>query len=284
MIDVRATLRRCQAGIDAGAARYPPVAVLVEMARRDRAISGRLLAAALAFRIFVWLLPCTLLVVAVLGFIAKEAALPDLAERARLSPLTRSLLEQIGGQAQQGRYVVGGVGLVSLAFASTALGRTLDGVRGRAIPGLPPGSRRAGVARAARYAGILLTIALTGFLGPLIQSATDIPTVVVSVVTLGIFIALGIALLRTDPLTPRRDLVPGAVLFALGLEVLRLVAAYFLPAKLTRASELYGALGVAAALLVWLTLMARLVVLGHLLNAVLVDRHHTAVPSRLESS
>jgi uncharacterized BrkB/YihY/UPF0761 family membrane protein len=65
---------------------------------------------------------------------------------------------------------------------------------------------------------------------------------------------------------------PGAALLAIGAEGLHLVAVLYLPGKLARASELYGALGVAASVLVWLALTARLLVLGQVLNAVLADR------------
>jgi membrane protein len=45
----------------------------------------------------------------------------------------------------------------------------------------------------------------------------------------------------------------------------------YLPSRIARASQLYGTLGIAAALLVWLALIARLVVLGQVLNAVLAE-------------
>lgn len=53
---------------------------------------------------------------------------------------------------------------------------------------------------------------------------------------------------------------------------MRLAAVLHLPSKLARASHLYGTLGVAAALLVWLPLFARLFVFGQVLNAVLAGR------------
>lgn len=59
----------------------------------------------------------------------------------------------------------------------------------------------------------------------------------------------------------------GAVLVAAGVEAMRLVGFYYLPHKLQRSSELYGTLGIAAALLLWLAILARLIVLGNVLNA-----------------
>jgi uncharacterized BrkB/YihY/UPF0761 family membrane protein len=66
---------------------------------------------------------------------------------------------------------------------------------------------------------------------------------------------------------------------AAGLEAMRLIGFYYLPHKLERSSELYGTLGVAAALLLWLTILARLIVLGHVLNAWHGAQTSTAPPA-----
>ena len=59
----------------------------------------------------------------------------------------------------------------------------------------------------------------------------------------------------------------GSLLFAVGLEAMRLVGTVYLPQKFDRSSALYGTFGVTAAILVWLALSARLIVLAHLLEA-----------------
>ena len=43
------------------------------------------------------------------------------------------------------------------------------------------------------------------------------------------------------------ELIPGAIAFAVGVEVLHLFAVYYLAARLSHASALYGSLGTAAA-------------------------------------
>jgi membrane protein len=76
------------------------------------------------------------------------------------------------------------------------------------------------------------------------------------------------------------ELLPGALLFSLGAQVLHLVAVYYLAARLTRASVLYGSLGIAAAILFGLYLVGRLIVASAVLNAGLFMRQHpTADPS-----
>jgi uncharacterized BrkB/YihY/UPF0761 family membrane protein len=78
-------------------------------------------------------------------------------------------------------------------------------------------------------------------------------------------------------LLPHRDapwtaLIPGAALVALGTEALHLVVALYLAPKLGRSSALYGSLGAATVVLLWLYLTARLIVSAAFLNATLWDR------------
>ena len=51
-----------------------------------------------------------------------------------------------------------------------------------------------------------------------------------------------------------RDLLPGAVLVALGTQVIHLAVVLYLAPKIGRSSELYGALGAATVILLWLYL------------------------------
>src|SRR5438270_89309 len=66
---------------------------------------------------------------------------------------------------------------------------------------------------------------------------------------------------------PWRALIPGAVLVGVGLEVLHVVSTYYVGNKIASASELYGSLGAAAAIIAWLYLIGRLFVASAMLNA-----------------
>ncbi|WP_245960193.1 YhjD/YihY/BrkB family envelope integrity protein [Prauserella flavalba] len=256
------------------ASRYRWVRLTGELVRRDHEIVGTLLAAALAFRIFVWLLPCALIIAGLLGFGSSGGrTLSELARDTGLSPLTASLLENVGKQAEQSRMLAIGVGVGSLALASVALGRALDGVVNRVRPGACPRDATA-LVRAGRYSAVLLGTVAACLGGPLLRSVLHIPMVVLSIVMVAVFTLLGLPLLRAGQPGPSSALLPGAILFGLGLEALRTAAVQFLPGKLSRASELYGTLGVAAALLVWLMLMARFIVLAHVLNLLLLKQEN----------
>jgi uncharacterized BrkB/YihY/UPF0761 family membrane protein len=255
------------------AGRRPWLEVGISVVRRDIEVGGTLLAGALGFRLFVWLLPCCLLATAALGFTQASDRPPDeLVHDVGMSPLTASLLGQVGSQAERGRYLTALLGLVLLAWAGLTLARALDRVHDRIWHTRVDRKPKQTLARAARYNGLLILIVAINMAGPILASAIGRSPAIVSLPSLVVYVALGIVLLSPEWPAQWRTAWPGAVLIALGAEGLHLVAVVYLPGKLARASELYGALGVAAAVLVWLALTARLVVLGQVLNAVLAER------------
>jgi membrane protein len=67
---------------------------------------------------------------------------------------------------------------------------------------------------------------------------------------------------------PWRLLVPGAILGAVGLEVLKVVGAYYVPKMIASSSALYGSLGVVFAALAWLAFFGRLIVYAAVVNVV----------------
>jgi uncharacterized BrkB/YihY/UPF0761 family membrane protein len=94
-------------------------------------------------------------------------------------------------------------------------------------------------------------------------------TEVVLLVVLWVVVSL---ILPHDPRATWLDMLPGAVVVGLGMWLLHVVSVYFLAGRVASASELYGSLGVAAALLAWLYLLGRLLVAAAMLDATLFER------------
>jgi uncharacterized BrkB/YihY/UPF0761 family membrane protein len=264
--------RRLCGRLVSAAGRYPWVGVVVRVVRRDLEVGGALLTGALAFRLFIWLLPCCLLVAAVLGFTASGGRSPaELAREMGASPLTSSVLGQLGAQAERGRYLTALIALGLMCVAGLALGRVLDGIHARVWQTPVDRGLRPALGRAVRYTAALLGIIVGNLAAPLVGTAIGQPEVVIVLTSLLCYVGFGTVVLSVAWPPRWRQTLPGAVVVAVGIEGLHLVAVLYLPGKLVRASQLYGTLGVAAALLVWLALMARLVVLGLVLNAVLAE-------------
>ena len=72
--------------------------------------------------------------------------------------------------------------------------------------------------------------------------------------------------------TPWTALLPGAVLVGVGALGLQLVHGPLPRPRIGRSSELYGALGAATVILLWLYIIARLITLSAFLNATLWER------------
>jgi uncharacterized BrkB/YihY/UPF0761 family membrane protein len=87
-------------------------------------------------------------------------------------------------------------------------------------------------------------------------------------------------LLPRDRRAPWTALIPGALLVGITVCAAHLASVYLLAHRVQRASELYGSLGIAAALLAWLYLVGRLMVGSAMLNATLWDRRQARAAGR----
>ena len=73
---------------------------------------------------------------------------------------------------------------------------------------------------------------------------------------------------------PWTGLLPGAVLFAVGCQVLHLVTVVWIAYQVSSKSETYGAIGAALAILLWAFLLGRLITAAAELNAIVWWRGH----------
>ncbi|MCW2522572.1 MAG: ribonuclease, partial [Frankiales bacterium] len=67
------------------------------------------------------------------------------------------------------------------------------------------------------------------------------------------------------------DLVPGCLLFGVGLAVMNAISRVYLPARFEHSASLYGTLGIAGVILGWLLLIGQLLVVSALVNSILSD-------------
>ena len=137
-----------------------------------------------------------------------------------------------------------------------------------------PGAEGELAHRLARVTGIgLVAIAIQVFL-PKAFAGLDAPAVIVFVVGLILASAVSVWMLS---LLPRADapwpaVLPGGVMFGVGVRVLGLAASTYFAIRLDRTSDLYGALGVAIVMMLYLFVLARLFVAAQFLNATLYRR------------
>src|ERR1044072_5268367 len=103
---------------------HPALSVVVAVLRRDFEVGGTLLAGALGFRLFAWRLPGSLRAAAALGFTeATSKSREELVNDHGMSPLTASMMGELGQQAERGRYLTALIGLLLLLWAGLTLAR-----------------------------------------------------------------------------------------------------------------------------------------------------------------
>jgi uncharacterized BrkB/YihY/UPF0761 family membrane protein len=238
---------------------------------RDKQIAGGVLGGGLAYRFFFWTLALSLLGAGGLGFAERSNAdIESAAASAGLTDAVGGTIATAARQSENGRWWLLSLGIVFTVWFSWSLLRALRLVHAAAWRIAAPAFRNVPRALAVVIAAPVVIAACVAAAGWVRDHSGFLPGLLA---TLGVCLAFGAAWLWIStklPAPPVRwtAFVPGAVVFAVGLEALHLFTAYFLAAKLASQSALYGALGLAASLLFYLFLIGRGVVWAAELNAV----------------
>jgi membrane protein len=259
--------------VEASRAQHESVDLGFSLVERDSSIGGGLLAGALAYRLFVLLLPSTLLLVSGLGLYAGtvDKSPSTVTKEAGLHGLIAS---QVAASASgRHRGVVFVVMIPAVLYALVVLSRAVAKVHAIAWHGSGRGVRL--TPRAIAALGGMLILQLVGFeVASWIRREYQLGGVVALLVYLAVMSG---AWLVVSMELPRREvgwraLVPGALLVGLGLLAISAFNVYVTTRLVEGRANTYGALGVATALLFSLFLVGRLVVVSAELNAALDDR------------
>ena len=266
----RGRARTAQLRLEAARSRHGSLDFGWTLVERDSSIGGGLLAGALAYRLFVLLLPSALLFVTGLGLYA-DAADKSTREVAREAGLHGVVASNVAATASgQGRWVVFLVMIPALLYAAAKLYRALAIVHGIAWHG----TGRAGKTTP-KGVGLLLvalwSIVAASELAGVIRRHDRLGglavVVVYAVVAGGAWLLLSLELPHGDDRWT--DLLPGALLFGAGLLAVNVFNVYVTAPLVEGRANTYGTLGVATALLLSLVLVGRAAVVSAELNALL---------------
>jgi uncharacterized BrkB/YihY/UPF0761 family membrane protein len=260
---------------EAARTRHSSVDLGFSLVERDSMIGGGLLAGALAYRLFVLLLPTTLLFVSGLGLYADtvDESPAKVAAKAGLHGLIAS---QVASTASSGaRWIVFIVMVPAVLYAVAKLYRALAIVHaiiwhgsGRVARMTPRGVGLLGAA-------LLLTVVAAEIVGWVRRSDQ-----LGGLAALLAYVALiGGAWLVVSMQLPHRDVrwtafLPGALLFGVGLLFVNVFNVYVTTRLVEDRANTYGALGIATAVLLSLVLVGRLMVVSAELNAAIDERHN----------
>jgi uncharacterized BrkB/YihY/UPF0761 family membrane protein len=257
----------------------------------DRDAGGSLLAGAIAYRMFLWILPVALVLVGGLGFLSTESA-DDPGKAVRdvgITSIPAQSVNQAARSSTRAWWLLVIIGLVLLYMASVALVKALWVAH--ALVWRMPGTR---IRNKPRLAGYFLlacvVIAVATSLASIIRNSSPTSGLIVMIADVVVYGAVwwGLSTQLPHQNAPWTALIPGAIVFGLGVQVLHLVSVYYLSARLSSASVLYGALGASAALLLGLYFIGRLMILSAQFNEAIwvavQDREHYVKPISASTS
>jgi hypothetical protein len=258
--------------IEASRARHASIDIGFDVVERDASIGGGLLAGALAYRLFVLLLPSSLLFVSGLGLYA-DAVNKSPTQAVKDAGLHGLIASEVASTASgRARWIVFIVMVPIVLYATVTLYRATAKVHAIVWHGSGRGVRITPAGASLFAAALLLQLVAVEIVG-WIRRGDQFG----GIAALLVFLVLGGgAWLAVSTQLPHRDvrwtaLVPGALMFGVGLLFINVFNVYVTTRLVQGRADTYGALGIAAALLFSLVLVGRLVVGSAELNASLVD-------------
>lgn len=264
------------ASVQAARAQHSSIDLGFIVVERDSAIGGGLLAGALAYRFFVLLLPSALLFVSGLGLYA-DTVNKSPSTVTKETGLHGLIASQVASTASSSaRWVVFVVMVPVVVYALVKLHRAIAIVHGLVWYGSGRGVRVAPKGVALLGAALLVAISAAQIVG-WVRRHDQFGGIGALVVYL---VVAGGAWLVVSKHLPHRDagwaqLVPGALLVGVGLLLVNIFNVYVTTRLVENRADTYGALGIAAALLLSLVLVGRVIVLSAELNAALSDRRRS---------
>jgi membrane protein len=241
----------------------------------DARVGGGILAGALAFRIFLFMVPVAYVIFTVLGVVSRALG-HDPAQVAKDAGITGVLASTVVKVADQSAWtlatlVLGAV--VTMIITTGSLLKALYVVHWliwrvpRAKPaGLAPKLVLIGLAVAGSALGVAINDVRT--------SAGTAGAVLAVLLTTGLSFAgwWWVSWKLPHAPVPAAALIPGAVLMAIGADVLQLLTTYWIGNLVARKTSTYGAVGIALAVLLWVYILGRIMVGSAGLNAALYYR------------
>jgi uncharacterized BrkB/YihY/UPF0761 family membrane protein len=242
---------------------------------RERIAAAGLLAGGLAYRLFFWIVPLGLVVAAILSFWmeADRTGLEDAAEKYGIGGATASSAADAIASGERARWYFLVVGVALLPWFGMGVMRAISVAHAVAWKLPPRKLRRAPVAGLA-FTGITTALFAVTAGADALRERQAGPGLGLLLGLAVVYAAVVVWVSRFLPsrATGWRPFVPGAVLFGIGMVLVHLSVSFYFAPKLGRSAELYGTLGAAMVVLLWLYIAARLVVAGAFLNAELWER------------
>ena len=271
---LRARAQRLEERAQVERSKHKSVDAAFELVDRDGEVAGGIIAGALAYRFFIWLLPLALIAVAGLG-IAAETADDSPEQAAESLGLSGLISNSIASAAESpNRWYAIAIGIPILLWTTRSLLRVLIAANRLVWTDLREAAPKPTLPSAVVLLVLLLALLAVSALSSAVRAWSPgvglVGLLLVAVPYAALWLLVSLRLPHRD--APWDALLPGAVAFGIGVQLLQVFTAYVLEPWAINKQGTYGALGAAAALLFAIFLISRLIVGAALLNATLWAR------------
>ena len=240
----------------------------------DNEAGGVLLAGAIAFRFFLFLVPAAFVLVVGLGLGAESTGtdVNELAKQAGIAGIAATAIQSSSDASKLTQIVTLCVALVTLVFGSRNLVKSL--ILAQALIWRQPREKlrhptRTGIVFIGVFAVALVLLTLVDKLRGLSFAGWVVGIVLFTLVPAGGWLLCSVRVFPSAPGTSWSTLWPGALLFGVGVQALHVATVVWLTRSLESKSETYGAIGAALTMLFWSYLLGRIVTSAAALNAAL---------------
>jgi membrane protein len=232
--------------------------------QRYNELNGRATAAAITLYGFLALFALCVLAVAIVGFLQRnnDNVADDIVNYLGLRGTAARTVTDAVETAAKSAKVASVVGIVGLIWVGSSFAVSVASAYDIAW-GVTPRLARERLVGLGWLAGGAVLLAAGSFVT---AGLTALPAPVAPLVLTTSLAVNTVFWLWTSWILPNRHLpwriaLPGAIVGAVGLEALKIVGGYVVPLLVARSSAVYGTIGVVFALLAWLLVLGRLVVI-----------------------
>jgi uncharacterized BrkB/YihY/UPF0761 family membrane protein len=246
------------------------VAVPLRAVRRNSRVAATVLAGGVAYRLFLWLVPFSLVVGGLLGL----GDANDLEEALSGGGLPAAVVNAIGDAARDAEtnsWWLILVGVWLLLWAGYTGAKAIQLIHALVWSDPPPKAKP--LKNSLAFSATCIAFIAVGSLTWWFRDQAEVTQLLIAGVMVlplaGIW--LWVSLLLPHGQANWKSLLPGALFAAIAFQVLHGAVVYFLADKLEKSTSLYGALGIVTTVLFFMYLVGRIIVTAPIINSALHD-------------
>jgi uncharacterized BrkB/YihY/UPF0761 family membrane protein len=261
----RARVTAAVAGVKSAGERHVSLAVSLRAAERNRRVAASVLAGGVAYRLFLWLLPFGLIVGGALGFLHADST-EKAVSTGGLPAAVSNAIGDAARSAHHNSWWLLAVGVPLLLGAGHSGAKAVQLVHSLVWDEPRPTTKplRGSLA----FTGMLCAVWAAVGLAWWLRDETWPGVIVAALATAplaGLWLWASLHLPHGN--APWQALLPGALLIAIGFQVIHELIVTLLVPKLEKSSSLYGSLGITTTVIFFIYMMATLVVTSPVLNS-----------------